>query len=179
MTPHHHREHGILTTKAQVATTLGLDGHRLFPHREAFGPCDLEGQRTLPGAGARSRSPLLSSVRGAGTASPLQTGGRVGNPEGSSLLGSSSLPSSSISGRGTSLALLWVSGSLSGATLSMSLKGVSVSTLQEMSLGTANILESVSEDAFSSARSAMLSTSGSLLSLGLKMAVIFGKHCSC
>ena len=59
----------------------------------------------------------------------------------------------------------------------MSVKGVSVSTLQEMSLGTANILESVSEDVFSSARSEMLSTSGSLLSLGLKMAVIFGEHC--
>lgn len=61
----------------------------------------------------------------------------------------------------------------------MSVKGVSVSTLQEVSLGTANILESVSEDVFSSARSEMSSMSGSLASLRLEMAVIFGKHCSC
>ena len=48
------------------------------------------------------------------------------------------------------MSLLWVSKSLSAAALNMPVKGVSVSAFLQVSLETANILERVSVDAFSS-----------------------------
>lgn len=75
------------------------------------------------------------------------------------------------------MSLLWVSKSLFAAALNMCVKGVSA--FLEVSLEMANIFERVSVDVFSNPESEVWSSSGSLSSLKLEMAVIFGKHIIC
>lgn len=125
----------------------------------------------LPRGEAQSRSPSLSSLEGGGTASLLQVVGASGWTAVSSSL------SSWIRGPGHLVSLLGVSKSLLSAALNMCVKGVSASL--EVSLEMTNIFERVSADVFSSPESEVWSSSGSLSSLKLEMAVIFGKHVVC
>lgn len=130
-------------------------------------PCGLEIRVALPGGEAGSRSLSLSSLGAGSGASRWQVGAIGGWP------GAGSPGSSWISGRGALVSPVGVSESLLAAASQMAVKGVSA--VLHVSLGMANMFERASEVS-SGTGSEEWSSSGSLSSLQLETAVIFGKH---